>query len=74
MDDRIDQKYIDYLNALRESGITNMYGAGEYLMDTFDLQKVEARKILANWMSNFQAYQIDPYTTGPKVDQETKAS
>jgi len=74
MMDEIDQKYIDYLNALRESGITNMYGAGEYLMDTFDLQKVEARKILANWMSNFQAYQIDPYTTGPKVDQETKVS
>jgi len=57
MDDRIDQKYIDYLNALRESGITNMFGAGEYLMDTFDLQKVEARKILSNWMKNFQAYQ-----------------
>ena len=57
MDNKIDQKYIDYLNALRESGITNMYGAGEYLMDTFDLPKVEARKILANWMSNFQTYQ-----------------
>ena len=57
MDDRIDQKYIDYLNALRESGRTNMYGAGEYLMDTFDLQKAEARKILSNWMKNFQAYQ-----------------
>ena len=57
MDNKIDQKYIDYLNNLRESGITNMYGAGEYLMDTFDLPKAEARKILANWMSNFQAYQ-----------------
>lgn len=57
MDNKIDQKYIDFLNALRESGITNMYGAGEYLMDTFDLPKAEARKILANWMSNFQAYQ-----------------
>jgi hypothetical protein len=57
MDNKIDQKYIDYLNNLRESGITNMYGAGEYLMDTFDLSKAEARKILANWMSNFQAYQ-----------------
>ena len=57
MDNKIDQKYIDYLNALRESGITNMYGAGEYLMDTFDLPKVEASKILANWMSNFQVYQ-----------------
>tara|TARA_Y100000310_G_C20165338_1_gene571093 strand:+ start:141 stop:326 length:186 start_codon:yes stop_codon:yes gene_type:complete len=57
MDDRIDQKYIDFLNALRESGITNMFGAGDYLMDTFDLQKAEARKILSNWMKNFQAYQ-----------------
>jgi len=74
MDDRIDQKYIDYLNALRESGITNMFGARPYLQETFDLSKAEAGKVLANWMSNFQAYQIDPYTTGPKVDQETKAS
>ena len=57
MDERIDQKYIDYLNSLRESGRTNMFGAGDYLMDTFDLQKAEARKILSNWMRNFQAYQ-----------------
>ena len=74
MDDRIDQKYIDFLNSLRESGITNMFGARPYLQETFDLSKAEAGKVLANWMSNFQAYQIDPYTTGPKVDQETKAS
>ena len=59
MEDRIDQKYIDYLNTLRKSGITNMFGAGPYLQDTFDLQKAEARKILANWMRNFQTYQGD---------------
>ena len=57
MDNKIDQKYIDYLNALRESGITNMFGARPYLQDTFDLSKAEAGKILANWMNNFQAYQ-----------------
>lgn len=56
--EKIDQKYINFLNGLRESGITNMFGAVPYLMECFpDLQKKEARKILSNWMRNFQSYQ-----------------
>ena len=56
--EKIDQKYINFLNGLRESGITNMFGAVPYLMECFpDLPKKEARKILGNWMRNFQSYQ-----------------
>ena len=40
-----------YLNRLRESGDTNMFGAAPYLQDEFDLDRREARKILSEWMS-----------------------
>jgi len=44
---------LEYLDGLRETGITNMYGAGEYLERKFDLTKGDARKILAHWMETF---------------------
>ncbi len=46
-------EYYQYLDELRESGVTNMYGAGAYLQDRFDLSKVEARDILTAWMKQF---------------------
>jgi hypothetical protein len=39
-----------YLNKLRESGETNMYGASPYLQCAFSLTKREASKILVEWM------------------------
>lgn len=42
-----------YLNELRESGETNMFGAGEYLENQFDVEKHEARLVLSKWMKNF---------------------
>jgi len=44
-----------YLEELRRSGVTNMYGAAPYLMNEFGLSKVEARKELANWMKNYDS-------------------
>ena len=29
------EDYFNYLNELRESGVTNMFGATDYLMDEF---------------------------------------
>lgn len=46
-------EYFAFLDELRASGATNMFGAAPYLMDEFGLDKVEARKILATWMENF---------------------
>ena len=40
-----------YLNRLRESGDTNMFGAAPYLQDEFGLDRREARTILTEWMS-----------------------
>jgi len=47
-------KYLIYLDALRESGATNMFGAIPYLQDEFpDLSEKEARDILWYWMDTF---------------------
>ena len=39
-----------FLNNLRESGVTNMFGAAPFLQEEFDLSRQEAREILAEWM------------------------
>ena len=46
-------KYWIYLEELRRSGVTNMYGAAPYLMEAFGLSKREAVEILADWMRNY---------------------
>jgi hypothetical protein len=47
----IMQQYFDYLEALRLSGVTNMFGAAPYLQREFGLSSREARDILLQWMS-----------------------
>jgi hypothetical protein len=42
--------YFEYLDELRLSGETNMFGAGAYLQDEFGLDRREARAILMEWM------------------------
>jgi hypothetical protein len=43
-----------FLNGLRESGVTNMFGATTYILDEFpELDKKQASKLLSLWMSNF---------------------
>lgn len=48
-----DNKYWLYLEDLRRNCVTNMFGAVPYLQDEFDLDKEEAKKILADWMKNY---------------------
>jgi len=44
----------DYLNDLRDSGVTNMYGAGEYIEFEFGVDSKEARDLLIEWMKSFE--------------------
>jgi len=44
---------LEYLDDLRESGVTNMYGAAPYLQSAFALDKYEARAVLKDWMATF---------------------
>lgn len=47
-------EYFEFLDELRKSGITNMFGAVPYLMEAFDhLAYDEARDILKAWMETF---------------------
>lgn len=40
-----------FLNRLRESGKTNMFGAGPYVAQAFGLSDKEGRKVLTDWMN-----------------------
>lgn len=46
-------KYYEFLEALRKSGETNMYGASPYLAQYFRLENRHADSILAEWMNNY---------------------
>jgi len=48
------EKYFSYLNVLRDSGVTNMFGASPYLQNEFGLSRGEAKKVLAAWMNSFK--------------------
>jgi hypothetical protein len=48
------EEHFEYLDNLRESGRTNMFGAALYLTDEMDVPKLNARKFLAHWMETFQ--------------------
>ena len=45
----MENVYFEYLEKLRESGKTNMFGAVPYLVSEFTLSKAEAKKILFDW-------------------------
>lgn len=42
-----------FLDQLRESGETNMFGAAPYLQEMFRLEYRDAKKILMIWMEDF---------------------
>ena len=48
-------EYFEYLDDLRDSGATNMFGAGPYLSDAFELDSKTANQIVASWMRTFSA-------------------
>lgn len=48
------EEYYKMLEAIRKSGITNMFGAAPYLKEFCpELSREEANQILCNWMSNY---------------------
>ena len=51
----LEKKVFLFLNDLRDSGITNMFGARPYVMEAFTLDKREAGDLLMLWMKNFNS-------------------
>ena len=45
--------HLEYLDDLRESGATNIFGARPFLMDEFDLPSYKAKEVLMYWMKSF---------------------
>ena len=54
MEEQAKAVYFNYLVKLRDSGVTNMFGAGPYLEEEFDLPRREANDILTAWMKSFE--------------------
>ena len=42
----ISEEHLDYLDCLRESGVTNMWGASVYIEEEFKLDRYDANKKL----------------------------
>lgn len=47
---KTEQQYFDFLEDLRQSGDTNMFGAGIYLQQAFGMGRTQATAILSRWM------------------------
>ena len=52
--EKLKEEHLEYLDNLRDSGVTNMFGAAPYLQEQFeDLDKYSATKIVTYWMRTF---------------------
>ena len=50
----VENKHLIFLDNLRESGITNMFGARSYIKEAFpELTSKQAGKVLVYWMETF---------------------
>ena len=59
MSDKLQERVNKYLDNLRESGVTDMYGAVPYIVTVFEVSKGKARKLLAEWMRTFDVRHSD---------------
>ena len=58
MNEGVEKEMFIYLDELRDSGVTNMFGAAPYLQREFGLEKREAREILAKWMQSMNEVEL----------------
>ncbi len=50
---KMQEKVNVFLDRLRESGETNMWGAAPYIQEAFGVNRTEAKQYLLNWMQTF---------------------
>ena len=51
--DFVTDEMLEYLDDLRESSVTNMFGAAPYVEATFGLSRSESRAVLTYWMRTY---------------------
>ena len=49
----VTNEHLEFLDGLRESGVTNMFGATPYIEENFGVSKADSRTILKYWMHSF---------------------
>lgn len=50
----VEDGHLVYLDELRESGVTNMFGAAAYVARQFSVSDQDAKTILMYWMTSFE--------------------
>ena len=50
----VEDQHLEYLDELRESGATNMFGAASFVRERFGIPITDAKKILVYWMQTFE--------------------
>lgn len=54
------EKYYNFLDGLRDSGVCNMFGATPYLREAFpELDKIASTRVLADWMNSFNERHLE---------------
>ena len=49
----VKDEHLEFLDELRESGKTNMFGASPWLQKEYGLKKEKAIELLSYWMKTF---------------------
>jgi hypothetical protein len=65
----VTDEHLRFLDALRESGQTNMFGAAPYIADLFEIPMQQARKILTYWMRTFTTRKQKGKTSNGKGEE-----
>jgi hypothetical protein len=47
-------EYYAYLESLRDSGVTNMWGAAPFLQYEFGISYEDAKNILVDWIKSYE--------------------
>jgi len=48
----IESDVFNFIDELRESGVTNMFGATPYIANEYDIDSITAKKWLLLWMAS----------------------
>jgi len=49
----VKDEYLEFLDDLRDSGITNMMAAAPFLASHYNIKKPVARNVLSYWMESY---------------------
>lgn len=60
------REVFEYLDGLRASGITNMFGAAPYVEKKFGCTRGESRRLVSSWMAEFGWKQLPAAPDGEK--------